>query len=124
MSEKPKTEIPPEPTTTTKSTTATTVTPSSPTPPSTAKSITEKIANTVTTGDSLPPSSESEKISANARVVILGLFSLVGFLVLLFAITISRTSTSLSDTMVQVFTAAITGAFTLGGVLITQLWGK
>lgn len=89
-----------------------------------SKSITQKITDTVTTADSLPAASESEKISANARVVILGLFSLVGFLVLLFALTAMRTPAPLTDVMVQVFTAAITGSFTLGGVLITQLWGK
>jgi Fe2+ transport system protein B len=89
-----------------------------------SKSITQKITDTVTTSNSLPAASESEKISANARVVILGLFTLVGFLVLLFAITAMRTPAPLTDVMVQVFTAAITGSFTLGGVLITQLWGK
>ena len=78
----------------------------------------------VTTSESGPPNTESEKISANARVVLLGLFALVGFLVLLFAITALRASAPLTDVMVQVFTAAITGSFTLGGVLITQLWGK
>lgn len=88
------------------------------------KSFAEKITDTVTTSGSLAPTSESEKISANARVVILGLFALVGFLVLLFAITLTRTSLALSAEMVQVFSIAITGAFTLGGVLITQLWGK
>lgn len=58
---------------------------------------------------------------SNAKIVILGLFALVGFLVLVFAITLSTVKATLSAEAVQVFTAAITGAFTLGGVIVTQL---
>ncbi len=90
---------------------------------STSSSAIDKIKDAVTTDHT--PSNESEKISANARVVILGLFALVAFLTALFTITtyILRQD-QVNEQMIQVFTAAITGSFTLGGVLITQLWGK
>jgi hypothetical protein len=80
----------------------------------------DKIKDLVTTEHE--PANESEKISANARVVILGLFTLVAFLTSMFTLTTFFHETN--DQMIQVYTAAITGSFTLGGVLITQLWGK
>lgn len=82
----------------------------------------EKIKDLVTTPHE--PANESEKISANARVVILGLFTLVAFLTSMFTVTTFLSKEQVNDQMIQVFTAAITGSFTLGGVLITQLWGK
>ncbi len=89
---------------------------------STPSSAIDKIKDAVTTDHT--PSNESEKISANARVVILGLFALVAFLTALFTITTFLRQDQVNEQMIQVFTAAITGSFTLGGVLITQLWGK
>ena len=90
-----------------------------PTKPSTL----DKIKSTVVPNTG-PNATAEEKVSANARVVVLGLFALVGFVVAVFAYVSVGASEALSDAMIAVFTAAITGILTLGGTMVQQLWGK
>jgi len=83
----------------------------------------DKIKNTVIPHTGTPETSE-EKVSANAKVVVLGLFALVAFIVGIFAWVSVGSDAALSDAMIAVFTAAITGVLTLGGTMVQQLWGK
>jgi hypothetical protein len=92
-------------------------------PPSAKPSTLDKIKSTVIPNTG-PDATAEEKVSANARVVVLGLFALVGFVVAVFAYVSVGTSDALSDSMIAVFTAAITGILTLGGTMVQQLWGK
>lgn len=65
-----------------------------------------------------------EKVSYNSKAVLLGLFALVGFVLLVFAISANIFSPDQTGRLTTVFVAAISGALALGGTLITQLWGK
>jgi hypothetical protein len=81
---------------------------------------------------------EDDIVSGNAKVVLYGLFSLVGFAILLYAITVGVVGrpTDPNDTAATVelleklqqinslYIAAISGALALGGTLISQIWGR
>jgi hypothetical protein len=65
-----------------------------------------------------------EKVSYNSKAVLLGLFALVGFVLLVFSISANIFSPDQTGRLTTVFVAAISGTLALGGTLITQLWGK
>jgi hypothetical protein len=80
---------------------------------------------------------ENDIVSGNAKIVLYGLFSLVGIAVLLYAITVTSLYPSASGTDAQqielvetlqqinsVYIAAISGSLALGGTLIAQIWGR
>lgn len=94
-----------------------------PPPPKKEPSTLDKIVHTVIPKATTPETSE-EKVSANAKVVVLGLFALVAFVVGIFAWVSVASDGTLSDAMIAVFTAAVTGILTLGGTMVQQLWGK
>ena len=89
----------------------------------------------------------SDIVSSNAKVVLYGLFALVGFAILTYAITVTGEKFSsnylvtennkvpLNDTQKverfeqleqinAVYIAAISGSLALGGTLIARLWGR
>ena len=72
--------------------------------------------------------SESARISNNIRTILLGLFALIGFVVLVFAIFTASVSVELARIATSVFLvafiAAIVGAFTLLGVVVYQIRGE
>jgi hypothetical protein len=101
--------------------------------------------------DSIRPPSSDDTVSNNTKIVLFGLFALVGFAILLYAITatwkynpedidwkeISANNTTAiqqgqrSEEKLQqmeqvnaVYIAAISGSLALGGTLIAQLWGR
>jgi hypothetical protein len=69
--------------------------------------------------------SESARISNNVRSVILGLFALIGFIILVFAVFTASVGAQLNQVQFanSVFIAAIVGAFTLVGVIVYQIRG-
>jgi hypothetical protein len=71
--------------------------------------------------------SESIRISNNIRMILLGLFALIGFIILVFAIFTASVSVELAQIATSVFMAAfiaaIVGAFTLFGVVVYQIRG-
>jgi hypothetical protein len=67
---------------------------------------------------------QGEKVSYNSKAVLLGLFALVGFVLLVFSISANVFSPDQTGRLTTVFVAAISGTLALGGTLITQLWGK
>jgi hypothetical protein len=69
--------------------------------------------------------SESARVSNNVRTVILGLFALVGFIILVFAVFTASVGAQLAQVQFanSVFIAAIVGAFTLVGVIVYQIRG-
>ena len=75
-------------------------------------------------GDSVPLS-ESARVSNNVRTVILGLFALIGFIILVFAVFTASVGAQLNQVQFanSVFIAAIVGAFTLVGVIVYQIRG-
>jgi hypothetical protein len=70
--------------------------------------------------------SESARISNNVRTVILGLFALIGFTILVFAVFTASIGAQLDQVQFanSVFIAAIVGAFTLVGVIVYQIRGS
>jgi hypothetical protein len=72
--------------------------------------------------------SESIRISNNIRMILLGLFALIGFIILVFAIFTASVSVELAQIATNVFMAAfiaaIVGAFTLFGVVVYQIRGE
>jgi hypothetical protein len=79
------------------------------------------------------PRTEDDIVSGNAKMVLFGLFSLVGFAVLLYAITMlflgkpGATEDAQFEKLQEinsVYIAAISGALALGGTLISQIWGR
>jgi hypothetical protein len=72
--------------------------------------------------------SESIRISNNIRMILLGLFGLIGFIVLVYAIFTASVSVELAQIATSVFMAAfiaaIVGAFTLFGVVVYQIRGE
>ena len=97
--------------------------------------------------DLFPPRTGTDTVSSNTKVVLYGLFALVGFAVLTYAITVTgpnyRTNNEVVDNksiplsdaqklerleqleqVNGVYIAAISGALALGGTLIAQLWGR
>jgi hypothetical protein len=69
-------------------------------------------------------SSSTEKITYNSKSVLLGLFSLVGFILLVFFIAIISLEPEEVGRLNPVFIAAISGTLALGGTLVSQLWGN
>jgi uncharacterized protein YjbJ (UPF0337 family) len=69
--------------------------------------------------------SESARVSNNVRSVILGLFALIGFIILVFAVFTASVGAQLNQVQFanSVFIAAIVGAFTLVGVIVYQIRG-
>jgi Mg2+ and Co2+ transporter CorA len=69
--------------------------------------------------------SESARVSNNVMTVILGLFALIGFIVLVFAVFTASVGAQLDQVQFanSVFIAAIVGAFTLVGVIVYQISG-
>ena len=69
--------------------------------------------------------SESARVSNNVRTVILGLFTLIGFIILVFAVFTASIGAGLNQVQFanSVFIAAIVGAFTLVGVIVYQIRG-
>jgi uncharacterized membrane protein len=70
--------------------------------------------------------SESTRVSNNARTIILGLFALIGFIILVFAVFTASIGAQLNQVQFanSVFIAAIVGAFTLVGVIVYQVRGN
>jgi hypothetical protein len=72
--------------------------------------------------------SESIRISNNISMILLGLFALIGFIILVFAIFTASVSVELAQIATSVFMAAfiaaIVGAFTLFGVVVYQIRGE
>jgi hypothetical protein len=70
--------------------------------------------------------SESARVSNNVRTVILGLFALIGFIILVFAVFTASVGAQLAQVQFanSVFIAAIVGAFTLVGVIVYQIRGS
>jgi hypothetical protein len=69
--------------------------------------------------------SESARMSNNVRAIILGLFVLIGFIILVFAVFTASVGSQIAQAQFAngVFIAAIVGAFTLVGVLVYQIRG-
>jgi hypothetical protein len=69
--------------------------------------------------------SESARVSNNVRTVILGLFVLIGFIILVFAVFTAIVGGQLNQVQFanSIFVAAIVGAFTLVGVIVYQIRG-
>jgi hypothetical protein len=65
-----------------------------------------------------------EKVSFNSKAVLLGLFALVGFILLIYTFSILTYDPEQTGRLSSVFIAAISGSLALGGTLITQLWGR
>jgi hypothetical protein len=84
-----------------------------------------KIATTITMDESEEDTnlSESVRISNNARKILLGLFALIGFIILVFAVFTASVGVELVQVANSVFVAAIVGAFTLVGVIVYQIRG-
>jgi hypothetical protein len=87
--------------------------------------------------DLIPRRTEDDIVSGNAKIVLYGLFFLVGVAILLYAITVTILSPSDSGSdsakleqverlqqINSVYIAAISGALALGGTLIAQIWGR
>jgi hypothetical protein len=74
------------------------------------------------------PLSESARISNNIRTILLSLFTLIGFIILVFAIFTANVGVELAQIATSVFMAAfiaaIVGAFTLFGVVVYQIRGE
>ena len=70
--------------------------------------------------------SESARVSNNVRTVILGLFALIGFIILVFTVFTASVGGQLNQVQFanSVFIAAIVGAFTLVGVIVYQIRGS
>jgi hypothetical protein len=70
--------------------------------------------------------SESTRVSNNAKTIILGLFALIGFIILVFAVFTASIGAQLNQVQFanSVFIAAIVGAFTLVGVIVYQIRGN
>jgi len=70
--------------------------------------------------------SESARVSNNVRTVILGLFILIAFIILVFVVFTASVGAQLGQVQFanSVFIAAIVGAFTLVGVIVSQIRGS
>jgi hypothetical protein len=68
---------------------------------------------------------EPDIVSNNAKIVLYGLFALIGFAILLYTVTVTREIDIQGVEQVNmVYIAAISGALALGGTLIAQIWGR
>jgi Fe2+ transport system protein B len=102
----------------------------SPSPSPGTKGIKDKIVGKIsstTMGKSQEENlSESTRVSNNVRTVILGLFILIAFIILVFAVFTASVGAQLDQVQFanSVFIAAIVGAFTLVGVIVSQISGS
>ena len=102
----------------------------SPSPSPGTKGIKDKIVGKIsstTMGKSQEENlSESARVSNNVRTVILGLFILIAFIILVFAVFTASVGAQLDQVQFanSVFIAAIVGAFTLVGVIVSQIRGS
>ena len=93
------------------------------------KGIKDKIVGKIPLGKSQEENnvnlSEFARVSNNVRTVILGLFILIGFIILVFAVFTASIGAQLDQVQFanSVFIAAIVGAFTLVGVIVYQIRG-
>ena len=100
-------------------------------PSSEKKGIKDKIVGKISTTigwsqeDNSVNLSESARVSNSVRTVILGLFTLIGFIILVFAVFTASMGDQLNQVQFanSVFIAAIVGAFTLVGVIVYQIRG-
>ncbi len=100
-------------------------------PSSENKGIKDKIVDKISTTigwsqeDNSVNLSESARVSNSVRTVILGLFTLIGFIILVFAVFTASMGDQLNQVQFanSVFIAAIVGAFTLVGVIVYQIRG-
>ena len=86
----------------------------------------DKIVGTISTQQDMNNNlSEPARVSNNVRTVILGLFALIGFIILVFAVFTAGLGGQLNQVQFanSVFIAAIVGAFTLVGVIVYQIRG-
>ena len=86
----------------------------------------DKIVGTISTQQDMNNNlSEPARVSNNVRTVILGLFALIGFIILVFAVFTAGVGGQLNQVQFanSVFIAAIVGAFTLVGVIVYQIRG-
>ena len=99
---------------------------SEPTPASDKGSIDKIVGKISTQQDKNNNLSESARVSNNVRTVILGLFALIGFVILVFAVFTAGVGGQLNQVQFanSVFIAAIVGAFTLVGVIVYQIRGS
>jgi hypothetical protein len=96
------------------------------------KGIKDKIVGKITSTTTGKPQegnvnlSESTRVSNNVRTIILGLFALIGFIILVFAVFTASIGAQLDQVQFanSVFVAAIVGAFTLIGVIVHQIRGN
>ena len=97
-----------------------------PTPASDKGSIDKIVGKISTQQDMNNNLSESARVSNNVRTVILGLFALIGFVILVFAVFTAGVGGQLNQVQFanSVFIAAIVGAFTLVGVIVYQIRGS
>jgi hypothetical protein len=92
----------------------------------------DKIVGTFTPHDKADENnkslSESIRISNNNRAILMGLFALIGFIILVYAIFTASVTVELAQIATSVFMAAfiaaIVGAFTLFGVVVYQIRGE
>ena len=100
--------------------------PSEPTPARDKGNIDKIVGKISTQQDMNNNLSESAKVSNNVRTVILGLFVLIGFIILVFAAFTAGVGGQLNQVQFanSVFIAAIVGAFTLVGVIVYQIRGS
>ena len=72
--------------------------------------------------------SESIRLSNNIRAILMGLFALIGFIILVYAIFTANVSDELAlistSVFMAAFIAAIVAAFTLFGVVVYQMRGE
>ncbi len=73
---------------------------------------------------SAPQSAAEEKISNNAKIILLSLFGLIGGIIGAGTYVIVLKPDIPVELLTLIFGSAITGAFTLAGTLIQTLWGK
>lgn len=73
--------------------------------------------------DKEPSELPGKKVSYNSRAVLLGLFTLVGFILAVYTYSVNVFPPEQSGRLNIVFVAAISGTLALGGTLISQLWG-
>src|SRR5918994_4020581 len=100
-------------------------------PSSEKKGIRDKIVGKISTTigssqeDNSVNLSESARVSNSVKTVILGLFILIGFIILVFAVFTASMGDQLNQVQFanSVFIAAIVGAFTLVGVIVYQIRG-
>jgi hypothetical protein len=94
-------------------------------PSSEKKGIKDKIVGKISGEGNNLSLSESARVSNNVRTVILGLFTLIGFIILVFAVFTASVGAELNQVQFanSVFIAAIVGAFTLVGVIVYQIRG-